>query len=302
MTNDGIINIYKEKGYTSHDVVAIIKRTLKIKAGHTGTLDPEAEGVLPVCLGKATKLADYIQGGTKGYRALLRLGIETDTQDMTGNIICQKDEITHRDEILKAILSFAGEQEQIPPMYSAIKVSGQKLYELARKGVEIERKPRAIHIYAIENIEFINDYTISMDVLCSKGTYIRTLCHDIGKLLGCGGCMEALTRIQCGKFFIKDSIKLEVIKELAEKGDIESIIIPPDEALYNMKSIFVREEANKYLYNGNKISTGYLFDKTGLASEERYKLYNYEKKFIGIYKLEGEFVKPVTILTDLSNI
>lgn len=302
MTNDGIINIYKEKGYTSHDVVAIIKKTLKIKAGHTGTLDPEAEGVLPVCLGKATKLADYIQGGIKGYRALLRLGIETDTQDMTGNILCQKDEFPDPDTILKAILSFTGEQEQIPPMYSAIKVSGKKLYELARKGVEIERKPRAIHIYAIENIEFVNEYTISMDVICSKGTYIRTLCHDIGRLLGCGGCMEALTRIQCGNFYIKDSVKLETIKELAEKGEINASIIPPDEALYHMKSIFVRQEANKYLYNGNKINTGYLFDKANLVPEENYKLYNYEKKFIGIYKLEEEFVKPVTILTDLGNI
>ncbi|HPU63239.1 MAG TPA: tRNA pseudouridine(55) synthase TruB, partial [Mobilitalea sp.] len=186
---DGIINIYKERGYTSHDVVAKMRGILKIKKiGHTGTLDPEAEGVLPVCIGKATKVVDLIVDKDKTYEAVMKLGIVTDTQDMTGNILKEAPVYVDLQQIKNAAEKFIGGYDQIPPMYSAVKVNGKKLYELARQGKEIERTPRRVMIH---NIEILNynpeEHEIRLRVDCGKGTYIRTLLHDIGEVLGCGG-------------------------------------------------------------------------------------------------------------------
>ena len=190
---DGVFNIYKEKGFTSHDVVAIVRKTInQKKVGHTGTLDPDAEGVLPVCVGKATKLADYIMADTKTYRATIKLGIITDTYDTTGDIIAEKEVSVSKDAIISVVKSFVGKQEQLPPMYSAIKINGHKLYDLARKGIEVERKPRSIEIYDISLDEFISDTEFAVTVSCSKGTYIRTLCYDFGEKLGCGAAMSSL--------------------------------------------------------------------------------------------------------------
>ena len=208
----GVVNIYKEKGFTSHDVVAKLRGIVKQKKiGHTGTLDPDAEGVLPVCFGKATKLCDMLTDKDKTYETVLLLGKTTDTQDISGEVLKEGDTQQITEEMLRnAILSFVGEYAQIPPMYSALKVNGKKLYELAREGKEVERKARPVTIYHIQ-IKEIQMPRVRMEVRCSKGTYIRTLCHDIGETLGCGGCMEELLRTQVERFEIKDSICLSEV-------------------------------------------------------------------------------------------
>ena len=197
---NGIINIYKEKGYTSHDVVAKLRGIVgQKKIGHTGTLDPDAEGVLPVCLGRATKLCDMLTDKNKTYEAVLLFGKMTDTQDITGKILEEQDTSLLTDEFAKeCIQKYIGEYEQLPPMYSALKVNGKKLYELAREGIEVERKTRRVHIFDIK-INKIDLPRVHMEVKCSKGTYIRTLCHDIGRKAGTGACMEALrrTKVSC---------------------------------------------------------------------------------------------------------
>ena len=189
----GILNIYKEKGYTSHDVVAKLRGiTGQRKIGHTGTLDPEAEGVLPVCLGRATKVCDLLTDRDKTYEAVLLLGIRTDTQDVTGTVTDRGDvQGITREMVEQAANKYVGEYDQIPPMYSALKVNGKKLYELAREGKTIERKARRVRIYELEILEEALP-RVRLRVRCSKGTYIRTLCDDIGADLGCYGCMEAL--------------------------------------------------------------------------------------------------------------
>ena len=187
----GILNVYKEKGYTSHDVVAKLRGIIgQKKIGHTGTLDPDAEGVLPVCLGKATRLCDLLTEKEKTYEAVLLLGRTTDTQDTTGETLAVSDtEHLTEEEVRRAVLSFQGTYPQVPPMYSALKVNGKKLYELAREGKTVERKPRMVTIYGIEILS-ADLPRVRMEVKCSKGTYIRTLCQDIGESLGCGGCID----------------------------------------------------------------------------------------------------------------
>lgn len=201
----GIINVYKEKGFTSHDVVAKLRGIVgQKKIGHTGTLDPDATGVLPVCLGKATKLCDLLTDKNKTYEAVLLLGKTTDTQDITGEVLEEKStEALTEEKVREAIEGFIGDYEQIPPMYSALKVNGKKLYELAREGKVIERKARLVKILDIQILE-IDLPKVRMEVSCSKGTYIRTLCHDIGEKLGCGGCMESLIRTRVSTFRIEE--------------------------------------------------------------------------------------------------
>lgn len=227
---NGILNIYKEKGYTSHDVVARLRGIFgQKKIGHTGTLDPDAEGVLPVCLGRATKVCDLLTDKDKTYEAVLLLGKETDTQDITGTVLkeCDPSEITE-ETAKKCIESFIGEYDQIPPMYSALKVNGKKLYELAREGKVVERKSRKVQIYDIR-IKEMKLPRIRMEVSCSKGTYIRTLCNDVGEVLGVGGCMESLLRTKVSRFELKDSMKLADIEKAKNEGRTEEIILPLDE-------------------------------------------------------------------------
>ena len=210
---DGIINIYKEKGFTSHDVVAVVRRTIgQKKVGHTGTLDPDATGVLPVCVGKATKLADYIMASEKTYIAEVTLGAFTDTQDSSGNILDRHEVDFDEEKIRTAINSFIGNLQQTPPMYSAIKINGKKLYELAREGKEVERKKRNITIFNIEILSFNPPDKFVMKVDCSKGTYIRTLCDDIGRKLGCGAYMSSLERTRSGSFVKENSITLDELR------------------------------------------------------------------------------------------
>ena len=251
---DGVLNIRKEKGYTSFDVVAKLRGILRMKKiGHTGTLDPEAEGVLPVVLGKATKLVDLLTEKQKTYEALLHLGLETDTQDMTGKVLREEPVNVTEEEAIAVIRSFLGEQQQIPPMYSALKVDGKKLYELAREGKTVERKPRTVHFYEIE-IKKIELPYIRFSVTCSKGTYIRTLCHDIGQKLGCGGCMEELIRTRSGNFDLEDSMTLAQVEEAVKNGTIENRVIRIGQVLKDYPEIFCAREGDRLLENGNALS------------------------------------------------
>ena len=298
----GIINIYKEKGFTSHDVVAKLRGILKQKKiGHTGTLDPDAVGVLPVCLGMGTKLCDMLTDKDKTYEAVMILGYVTDTQDMSGKILSEAKinrENISDEKILEVIKSFEGDYLQTPPMYSAIKVNGKKLYELARAGIEIEVKPRPVVINGISNIK-IDFPRISMTVDCSKGTYIRTLCHDIGKELGVGGAMETLKRTKVGHFAIENALTLEEVSDIihSEPEKINSYIMPVTEAFVNLKDAYVLAEFDKYLYNGNPLKCKYIKDFAGLNLNdmENIKVYDSNENFVGVfaYNMADKMLKVV---------
>lgn len=300
---NGVINVYKEKGYTSHDVVAIVRKTLNIKkVGHTGTLDPDAEGVLPVCIGQATKLADYIMAERKSYTAEITFGAETTTQDASGDIIKEYEYIFDENRLREVIDTFKGEQTQVPPMYSAIKINGKKLYEIARQGREIERKARKITIYDIRIAEINPPNKAIIEIDCSKGTYIRSLCSDIGNKLGWGAFMSSLTRTASGKFKLNEAVKLDELKNAAERGEAEKFIIPPDDVLSGYKRVTVSEKADKYLYNGGKIYGGYLnYDKKP-SDNEIVLGYDATGRLVGIYlyKFDEEkktyFIKPVRLM------
>ena len=282
----GIINIYKEAGYTSHDVVAVLRGILnQKKIGHMGTLDPDAVGVLPVGLGAGTRLNDMLSGGGKEYAAELYLGVTTDTQDMTGNILTRHEAVQNEEQIKEAVYSFKGAYEQIPPMYSAIKVNGKKLYELARKGQEVERKARCVQIDEIEIIK-IQLPVVQMRVVCSAGTYIRTLCDDIGKKLGCGAAMKSLQRTRVGSFLIKDAITLDEVKRLVQDGGIENKIIPIDAMFLNLRAVSVDDAFYKLLQNGNRLTSEMIHESRRLEDDERVRVYSGQGVFFGIYRYE----------------
>ncbi len=278
---NGVINIYKEQGFTSHDVVAKLRGILKQKKiGHTGTLDPDAEGVLPVCLGSGTKLCDMLTDRDKTYEAVLLLGQSTDTQDISGTVL-ERAEVSVTEAMAgEAILSFVGAYEQIPPMYSALKVGGRKLCDLARAGQEVERKARPVVIYGIEILEVCMP-RIRMSVSCSKGTYIRTLCHDIGEKLGCHGCMEKLLRTKAGQFLLEDSLRLSEVERLRDEGRLEEAILPVDEVFTAHPKAVLKKESSHLGYNGNP------FRKTDLTvqdvKEGEIRVYDHAGAFIGIY-------------------
>lgn len=295
---NGIINVYKEKGYTSHDVVAKLRGILKQKKiGHTGTLDPDAQGVLPVCLGNGTKLCDILTDKSKTYRAVLLLGTSTDTQDITGTVLAERAVTASKEEIIDAILSFQGTYAQIPPMYSALKVDGKRLYELAREGKEVERQARNVEIHSI-TVESVNsgagEAVIVVD--CSKGTYIRTLCHDIGEKLLCGGCMKELVRIRSGEFGIEESLKLNEIEEKLRQGTLEEHIIQVPDMFPDYLKVYVKKEFEKQLYNGNSLKVSQLEEKAGelLNMTDKVRVYGGENNFAGIYEYcpEEQVIKP----------
>lgn len=281
----GVLNIYKEKGYTSHDVVAKLRGIVgQKKIGHTGTLDPDAVGVLPVCLGKATKLCDMLTDKNKTYETVMILGRVTDTQDVSGTIL-KKSDTSALDEatVRNAIYSFLGDYMQIPPMYSALKVNGKKLYELAREGIEVERKARPVKILDIQ-IKEINLPRVRMVVTCSKGTYIRTLCHDIGELLECGACMEELIRTKVSCFDIKDAVTLEQVSALKQEGRLEDILTPIDEMFSDYEAVSLKEEFMSFVYNGNVFFPKHLNQYIELTDGKMVRVYDGEGKFIAIYK------------------
>lgn len=288
---DGIIIVYKTKGITSFDAVRAIKKISNTKhVGHTGTLDPLAEGVLPVCLGKATKLVDYIMNDFKVYSTVLKLGSVSDTYDREGNIIEEKAVNVTEKQIEEAVLSFVGDINQIPPMYSALKVNGKRLYELARKGIEVERKPRPINIYEI-NITDIKIPYVSFDVKCSKGTYIRSLCYDIGIKLKCGALMWELKRIATGNFTAEKSVKLD---ELSAEN-IENYMIPMDEALHMYDKLILDAGLEKLLVNGVCIKNASLLPC--MENEKLYRVYLNNKRFIGLGIRTEDGFKITKLLT-----
>lgn len=292
---NGVLNIYKEPGFTSHDVVAKLRGILKQKKiGHTGTLDPDAVGVLPVCLGKATKLCDMLTDESKTYRAVLRLGVDTDTQDMSGEILQEKDVQVTASEVEECIRGFVGEQLQIPPMYSALKIDGKKLYELARAGKTVERKARPVTFFDIQVCEMaLPEVTIL--VTCSKGTYIRTLCHDIGEKLGCGGAMQHLTRTRVGRFAIEKAMKLSEIEEKVQNGSIDENVVSVEEMFSQLPKACTQEIFDRIVYNGNALRIDQ-FKEADLSTEDGAELRVYDSRqcFIGIFKYEErqEIYKP----------
>ncbi len=247
---NGIIIVNKDAGMSSHDVVyRLRKMTGQKKIGHMGTLDPQARGVLPVCLGSATRLSDFFLKAAKQYRAVMRLGVVSDTQDMTGQILRRSDDLPDAETIRGAVASFEGEISQIPPMYSAVKHRGKKLYELARKGVEVERKPRQVTISQIET-ERIDGDRVTMLITCSKGTYIRTLCADIGERLGCGACMEDLVRTKSGPFDISRARTLQELEGLWEQ---QTVLLPIDSFFAGFPGYKTVPEDDYLLWNGNPL-------------------------------------------------
>lgn len=273
---NGILNILKPPGMTSYDVVSIVRKKLNIKkVGHTGTLDPNAAGVLPICVGQATKISQYLLDSEKKYRVELTLGIETDTEDIYGTVINESPVVSTEEEIKKAILGFIGTYEQVPPMYSAIRIKGKRLYKLARKGIEIKRSPRTVIIYSIDIIEIKNNKAM-FDVLCSKGTYIRTLCKDIGNVLGCGGTMSFLLRVRSGRFDLETSITIE---ELLETEKVKDLLLPLDFPLKHIPKIIVKSASVKQALNGNRIYY-YSINDEKISLETKVRIY-IKKQFIG---------------------
>ncbi|MBE5922570.1 MAG: tRNA pseudouridine(55) synthase TruB [Lachnospiraceae bacterium] len=289
---DGMINVYKEKGYTSHDVVAKLRGILKQKKiGHTGTLDPDAVGVLPVCLGTGTKLCDMLTDKDKVYEAVLLLGKQTDTLDISGEVIGEVDfdrfstEHALTEEIVReVILSFVGKQMQIPPMYSALKVNGKKLYELARAGVEVERKAREIEVFSISILK-MELPRITLSIHCSKGTYIRSLCDDIGTAIGCGGCMESLIRTKVGIFTLENAKTLAEIEQYRDNGQLENIIRKPDE-MFDAPKHTMRTEFERYTENGNCITKAMLSDAG--EKEKQILVYHADGTFVGVYEWDSK--------------
>ncbi len=309
---NGIINVYKEKGYTSHDVVAKLRGIFwQKKIGHTGTLDPDAEGVLPVCLGKATRVCDLLADKDKVYDAVLRLGIVTDTQDMTGQVQSEQEAACTQEELEETIRGFVGNYWQTPPMYSALKVNGKKLCDLARAGVEVERKPRQVTLYSIQ-IEEVSLPRVRMRVHCSKGTYIRTLCHDIGQALGCGGCMESLVRTQVADFMLQEAHRIAEIEAWVKRAreqaiqtelhreDLLGLVANTDSVFTQYPEVSVKEEFSRLLYNGNPLleewAKGWKAEYRDLAV----RVYDSRQAFIGIYHWDEKIqkIKPMKIFME----
>lgn len=290
---DGILIINKPKGRTSHDIVSKVKKVVGNKVGHTGTLDPNATGVLPLLIGKGTLCSQYLMEHDKMYKVVLKLGIKTNTADSEGKVIKEKEVVLkslNEENVTDVLSSFLGKQKQMPPMYSAIKVNGKKLYEYARKGQTVEIKPRCIEIYKCE-LKQINPEKkeIYFMVHCSKGTYIRSLCEDIANKLGTVGYMKELSRIKVGKFEIEQAITVEELERNILNDDfISEHFISIEKAFEDKKSVVIKENRLKHFLNGVKLS----FD----LQDDLYKIYNEKNNFIGIGSVKNNLLKREIIL------
>ncbi len=285
---NGILIVDKDKGFTSHDVVNVIRKIYGTrKVGHTGTLDPDATGVLPICIGKATKVCDMLTFSDKEYIAKVRLGIVTDTQDLSGEVLSESRVDVTIDELESAVKDHVGEIMQIPPMYSALKVNGQKLCDLARKGIEVERKPRPVTIYSAEVSDF-DGTGFNIKVRCSKGTYIRTLCHDIGKTLGCGAAVAELRRTASSVFSIDDAITLDKLKTLKESGEHMSALIDTDEVFKDYEKLVISDALQKRVCNGAVSFVGF--------APGTYRLYSKEGKFLCIAEVYEDTEKKKNVI------
>ncbi len=308
MFENGILNINKPEGWTSQDVVAKLRGRLHIRrVGHTGTLDPMATGVLPVCFGKATRIIEYYDDDFKTYEAEMKLGMVTDTLDITGTVLETKPVDVSEEDVIQTIDSFRGWITQIPPKYSALKVNGKPLYKYAREGVEVEIKSRKIYVEDIQPVEVnLRENRILFRVTCSKGTYIRTICDDIGKKLGCGGTMTSLQRTQSGCFRVEDARTLPEILEMTDE-ELERCVIPMDETLVHLGRIELKSmESVPFYYNGREIDTGYVNVLASPAVPEamqkesrlgdKYRVYDPEGKFLGISSLRENTLYPEKVI------
>ncbi len=294
MIKSGIINLYKEPGMTSFAAVARVRRILGIKkTGHAGTLDPAAEGVLPICFGKATRVVTFLGDETKTYRAVLRLGVVTDTQDLTGTVLETRPVTCTEEDVRQVLASFVGPQLQTPPMYSAKKVGGQRLYTIAREGRSVERKPAEVTFYSITPEEISpEEGKITFEVVCSKGTYIRTLCADIGEKLGCGGAMEHLLRTRVGIFDVKDAVRVEDLQRMAEEGTLSDGVHAVDSLFAKYPAWQADPAADALLINGVKLDERNIGQfvpvktpgEDGMQSQ-RVRMYLSDGRFMGIYQM-----------------
>lgn len=308
MFENGILNINKPEGWTSQDVVAKLRGRLHLRrVGHTGTLDPMATGVLPVCFGKATRIIEYYDDDFKTYEAEMKLGMVTDTLDITGTVLETKPVDVSEEDVIQTIDSFRGWITQIPPKYSALKVNGKPLYKYAREGVEVEIKSRKIYVEDIQPVEVnLRENRILFRVTCSKGTYIRTICDDIGKKLGCGGTMTALQRTQSGCFRVEEARTLPEILEMTDE-ELERCVIPMDKTLVHLGRIELKSmESVPFYYNGREIDTGYVNVLASPAVPEamqeesrlgdKYRVYDPEGKFLGISSLRENTLYPEKVI------
>ena len=279
---NGIVIIDKPEDWTSQDVVSKLRGVFKTRRiGHGGTLDPMATGVLPVFVGRATRGVEFFEHAEKTYEAVLRLGISTDTEDITGTVLEEREVSVTEEVFLAALDAFRGEIQQIPPMYSAIKINGQKLCDLARKGREVERKPRTITIHRLDCLEFTGN-TARLLVHCSKGTYIRTLCKDIGESLGCGGCMESLRRVSAGEYTIENAIPLA---EVVASENPEQFLLAVDSMFRNYPAVTLTEKQEKRCRNGNSFS---------IAMEAgTYRAYSQAGEFLMLAKVEDGIMSTI---------
>ncbi len=282
---NGILLIDKPAGWTSSDVVAKLRGILREKRiGHSGTLDPMATGLLVVFVGRATRAVEFAESHAKRYHAALRLGLETDTQDITGRPLSVCEQSVTREELEAVLPRFRGELSQIPPMYSAIKVKGQKLYEIARRGGEVERQPRAVTISRLELLGQ-EDGDWLLDVSCSKGTYVRTLCHDIGRTLGCGGCMSALRRLKAGDFTLDKACTLEQVQQAADAGRAEELLLPVDSLFSDCPPLSLSPRDEQRLRCGNVIPCA--------ASDATYRVYGSSGDFLALCRAERGQLKTI---------
>lgn len=285
----GILIVDKPAGWTSQDVVSKLRGVFhERRVGHGGTLDPMATGVLPVFLGRATRAVEFFEHAEKTYRATLRLGMTTDTQDTTGTVLQTAPVTVGRAELEAVIQRFTGELEQLPPMYSAIKINGKKLYEIARKGGEVERKPRKITVFELSLERFDGD-TAELLVHCSKGTYVRTLCHDIGAALGCGGCMAALRREQAGAYTLAQAVPLE---ELLHHPDPASLLMPVDSLFAALPAAALFAPQEKKCRNGAAFSAG--------LADGRWRLYGQNGEFLALAAAENGTVRTIKSFFEVS--
>ena len=282
---NGILLIDKQPDWTSNDVVAKLKGILhQRRIGHSGTLDPMATGLLVVFVGRATRAVEFAEGHDKRYLAGLRLGVSTDTQDITGNVLEEKPVTVTGEELENALENFRGEIQQVPPMYSAIKQNGQRLYDIARKGGEVERKPRSITIRDLR-LTGKQDGDWMLDVCCSKGTYVRTLCHDLGQALGCGGCMSSLRRVQAGQFCVDEAVTLSQVQQMADEGRAEELLLPVDSLFRQHPRCTVGAAQEKKIRCGNQV-------RTNLATGD-YRVYGESGEFLMLGRVEAGVMKTV---------
>ncbi|MGO4542541.1 tRNA pseudouridine(55) synthase TruB [Paenibacillus sp. 2TAB19] len=306
---DGILAVWKPEGWTSHDVVAKVRRILRMKRiGHAGTLDPMVTGVLPLCLGRSTRVVEYLQERPKAYEAVLKLGISTDTEDVTGAVLeDQPNPQVTEDAVRKALRQFVGQIDQIPPMFSAVKVDGKRLYELAREGKTVERKSRTVTIYQLELLDMKLDQQypeIRFSAVCSKGTYIRTLCVDIGKALGVPATMASLTRSMSGGITRERCLTLEEIEQLQQSGRLNEHLIDADEAIDHLPIAEVPASVGKLALLGQKIALAHaaIADSSVANNGVLVRLYNDQRLFIGIFQIDTEsaLLKPIKVFSSVA--